>query len=385
MNLGQSQWELQYLYKADTSISFSSLAFSQKGNLLAAGTTDGKVVMFKRNAEEQWDKMDSFHGTSFESSLNPTIDRKINDMEFAPVNRNTHVLITAMSKEIGVWFVADHKVPIPAADFVPKGLEFPVIDRTRNDVCSNEAALIQAPNGQQFHGIKTNPDGLTFGYTQDHSLIIRKIDVIEPSLPVYKSDRMLTRLDFHPNDNEVVIVGDEMGRANIIDMRIEPTTDKPTKFASIKNLSSQFQFVSDVKFSANGRMFFTRHYSDVVFWDYRNLMRPLAHVRLEHEFEDAKNLLTPDGKDIFRTVWLDDEMVATGSFSGKLFTVSYRGNITRHVSEGLEERPKFWSRKEAKRKHAKEHCVNVIAMSTDRKRIATTNTTDVLVYDIIKK
>ena len=113
--------------------------------------------------------MDSFHGSSFETSLDPNIDRKINDMEFAPVNRKTHVLITAMSKEIGVWFVADHQVPVPPANFVSKGLDFPSIDSFRNDVCSNEAALIQAPNGQQFHGMKTNPDGLTFGYTQNHS------------------------------------------------------------------------------------------------------------------------------------------------------------------------------------------------------------------------
>ena len=391
MRKSDSCWDLKHIYKAsDVPMVFSSLAFSPNNRILAAGTTTGTVRLFERRKDGAWGHVAAFPGTSWEAIYHSEMDLTITDMEFVPVHRKTEVLITAITEEICVWFVSSRPGLVAPPGFSPKGLEFPTISRSGERIIeANEATLIQPPSGGNFHAVKASPDGMTFGYTLDSSLVLKRIDRIEPSLTVYESDELLTRLDFDPRESEIVIVGDTEGKADLIDMRVQPTTDKPNRqWDAGSLLGSKFKYVSDLKISPDGSKFFTRHYSDLLFWDMRSNRKPVKRVEIIHESEDSSRLLSADGKDIFRTVWLDNNSVATGSFWGTLYTINTDGKmIPRYVTETSQKEKGRWNWlafKEKKQKFAKEHCVHVIERSRDGTMIAATNSADVCVYNIRK-
>lgn len=389
MRKGDNSWDLKHIYKAsDVPMVFSSLAFSPNNQILAAGTTTGTVRLFERRSDGAWGHVAVFPGTSWEAIHRPDIDLTITDMEFVPVHRKSEVLITAISEEICVWFVSSRPGLVAPPGFSPHGLEFPTVSRSGERIIeANEATLIQPPSGSVFHSVKANPDGMTFGYTLDKSLIVKRVDRIEPSLTVYESQERLTRLDFHPRESDVVLVGDEIGRAGFIDMRVKPTTDTPNRqWDSQGILGPKFTYISDLKISPDGQKFFTRHYSDLIFWDIRSNRKPVKRVEIIHESEDSSRLLSADGRDIFRTVWLDNESVATGSFWGTMFTINTEGKmIPRYVTETAQKEKGRWNWigfRDKKQKFAKEHCVHVIERSRDGSMIAATNSADVLVYNV---
>ena len=391
MRRSESLWNLSHNYKAsDTNMVYSSLAFSSDDKILAAGTTTGFVQLFELSKRHTWEQVSMFPGSSWKSGYGPVSDFTLMDMQFIPLERNSMPFLTASKDEICLWNVSHH-AGLPAGyNFVAHGLEFPPLMPSGEATLSvAEALLIHPTTEGKFHAARASNDGLMFGYTLNNSLRMRRVDRPDAELTVYESDTTLMRMDFDPNQNEIVVIGDKWGRIDLLDMRVKPTTDVPTRRWDARPiLDSRFGYVSDVRFSPDGKTFVSRHYSDLLFWDRRaHNGWPLKTVELCHECETRNHTFTEKGRDIFRTVWIDSKTVATGSFAEALFMITTDGNKSvRYVNEtSTRERKNSWrliGKKERERNFAREHCVHVVERG--KTRIAATNGAEIFIYDIGK-
>ena len=389
----ESQWHLRHNYKSpDANMVYSSLAFSTDDRILAAGTTTGFVQLFELSEQNTWEQTAMFSGSSWKSTGRPDVDVTMTDMQFVPISRNTKSLLTASPDEIVLWHIS-HQTGLPRdSTFVAHGLEFPPLMQSANSMCTASEALMLHPHGNdRFRAVRASYDGTVFGYTLGRSLLIRRVDETEaPPLDVYEGDKKLTQFDFDPTEREIAIVGDQFGRVNLVDMRVKPMLEhEPTmRWDGKPILGSRFVYVNDVKFSPDGRRFFSRHYSDILFWDRRGVKGwPLKHIELTHEGESRSTVLSDKGKDIFRTAWIDSKTIATGSFAEALYMVGIDGEKSvRYINEtSARERKNSWKligKKERERKFALQHCVHVVEKG--KRMIAATNGAEIYIYDFGK-
>ncbi|OHS94276.1 hypothetical protein TRFO_39525 [Tritrichomonas foetus] len=383
------KWELK-LHHQETNLKgiMTSISYSPSGDLIVAGMSNGNILFFERRLDGSWSNIQSStikaNTDKVDLSMQCLANPSVVDTDFVPVQRKCPMLLTAGEKEVKLWFISDHLEPTAPPDFVPHGLEFPPVYRSERLLTANQVTSFESQYGMKFSSVRCCPDGMNFAYCESKNVSIRRVDRINPSLMVYHSDSELTKLDYHPNENEIILIGDASGRANIVDMRVQPTQSTPNLRANASHLlANRFNYVNDCKFSADGTKFFTRHYSDLIFWDSRRTGNCLKKVPIKHDSESNDAHITTDGRDVFRSTWIDPKTVATGSFGGTLFLINTDGVITpKYITQTEQKESKFLLTQKARMSFAKEHQVNAIAISPNMNRLVASNTRSIQIYDL---
>lgn len=383
------KWDLKYHYQVTNNSIITSISYSQTNDLIVAGTSTGDLLFFERCVDGSWSNIESstVKGTDqkfdlfYQCFANPTII----DLDFVPIQRKCPMLLTASHKQIKIWFISNHLEPIAPPDFSPKGLEFPTIFQSERLLTPNQVTSFESEYGENFTSLRCCPDGINFAYCQDKTISVRYVDRVDPALTVFLSSAKLTKLDYHPQEYEILLAGDYVGRANIIDMRSQPILKSPSLCATTASIigPKRFYYINDCKFSPDGSKFFTRHYSDLILWDLRHTVNCLGRVKLKHESETNDATISKDGRDIFKSVWVDQQTIATGSFGSALFVIKTDGKITtKYVNPKEQKESKILLTQKSKMSFAKEHQVNAIAVNSSFNRVAASNSGSLQIYDL---
>lgn len=384
------KWELKYHFQDTKENSIiSSISYSQTNDLIVAGTSKGDLLFFERCVDGTWSNIESstIKGTDqkFDFFSQCFADPTIIDLDFVPIQRKCPMLLTASEKQIKLWFISNHLEPIAPPDFTPKGLQFPTVFQSERLLTPNQVTSFESDYGESFNSLRCCPDGINFAYCQDKTISVRYVDRIDPALTVFLSTTKLTKIDYSPKEYEILLAGDYVGRANIIDMRSQPVLKTPSLCATSASIigPKRFYYVNDCGFSPDGTKFFTRHYSDLLFWDLRHTVSCVNRVKLKHESESNDATISKDGRDIFRSVWVDPQTVATGSFGSALFMVKTDGKIlTKYNNPKEQKESKILLTQKSRMSFAKEHQVSAIAINQGLNRIIASNSGSLQIFDL---
>ncbi|OHS99122.1 hypothetical protein TRFO_34524 [Tritrichomonas foetus] len=382
------KWERKFCFfqNDDTPTNqITSISVAKSGDQICAGTMSGQIYLFERRVDGSWDKTLTWIANKeiVDVRQQKAISGKVIDTDIFTIQRKCPLLISAGLREIRLWFISDRYEPVAPAGFVPKGIQFPPISSRERFVTANEISLIQSDSS--FGSVRACQDGLSFAYTENTNVVIRRADHIEPYLIVFKNDSTLTRVDFHPTQFDILLTGDELGFCNFIDLRVQPTQSSATLRAnSSKVLMDRHAYCADCRFSPDGSKFFTRHFGDILIWDQRNLADPLTHVKIPPDSGDIGKIISQDGKDFFRSTWIDNTAVATGWFGGEMYAISIKGKISKlFATKNSQKSGKKFFSSEKKKQWAKDHCVSSVDIAPGGTRAAASNGGDLFIYDLL--
>lgn len=390
----KKSWIRKYQYKQPENEllnPITSISVAKSGEMVCAGATSGHIYLFERRVDGTWDNTLTWLANKeiVDVRMRKSISGIVLDTDFFTIQRKCPLLISAGLREIRIWFISDRYEPSAPIDYNPTDLTFPPISKKNRErfVAANEITLIQSSDGSFFGSVRACQDGLTFGYTESTRVVIRRVDHVDPLLVVYTNDSTLTRVDFHPTQFDLIIAGDERGYCNVVDLRIQPTQSTPTCRADASRiLADRYKHVADCRFSPDGSMFFTRHFGDLLIWDHRNTSVPLNRVSVPPGVTEQSNHLSSDGKNLFRSTWIDEKSVATGWFGGEMFAFNVDGASTHlFATKNSQKSGKKFLFNDKRRQWAKDHCVRSIDMAPYGSRVAASNGGDVFIYDIVEE
>lgn len=381
------QWKPEHIYQSpDGAPDINSLSFSYDSTQVIGGTTTGEILLFEMAPDGKWSLATSWQAVkeTIDPRSNELVDASIVDTDFFPIERKCPMCVTAGKREMRLWFVSDYTRPKPDPEFKPKGFSFPKIAGYDRIIQPNEVAFF-ASNGQyKFTSVRANPDGLSFGYTEGSKIYIRKVDRIDPAFEVFSSDAELTKLDYNPTNTNLILAADETGRAGIIDLRIQPHQNKPVKSARAYDLIGQKPvYISDCKYSSNGTDFYTRQYTDLIFWDSRNTAKCVKRAQLIHEAEIPSEPYCPNGKKKFDSCWLDSKVVSTGSYNGLVYNIGENGNASKtYVTTTASKEGKSIFKSKVRQIAAK-RCVGAISINQKKNKVVASNGGNIIIYSIV--
>lgn len=362
----------------------TSISVARSGEQICAGTTTGKIHIFERRVDGSWSKTLTWVANReiVDARLRKSISGIVLDTDIFTIDRKCPLLISAGFREIRLWSISDRFNPVSKTPFHSHGLEFPRVSGRERFVGANEISLIQSNDSAFFSSVRACQDGLTFAYTEEKRVIIRRVDHIEPSLTVYTNDNLLTRVDFHPTRFDCILCGDDSGFCNMVDMRIQPIQTTPTlRTDGGRCISDGYRYVNDCRFSPDGSIFFTRHFGHVMLWDLRNPAAPLVQDAVPPGASDGNTHLSPDGTDFFRSTWIAENEVATGWFGGEIFAFDTSGH-SRSLTGTKTPKAKRLRFTGKKKQWAKEHCVHSVDVAPGGKRAAASFGGEVHIYDL---
>ena len=363
----------------------TSVSVARSGSLVCAGTKSGEIYLFERRVDGSWDRTLSWVASReiVDVRQQKAISGKIIDTDIFTIQRMCPLLISAGQREIRLWFISDRYEPKAPSDFSPKGIQFPPILNRERFVTANELSLIRSDTS--FGSVRACLDGLSFAYTEATKVVMRRADHVQPYLIVFRNDSILTRVDFHPFKFDIMITGDELGFCSIVDLRVQPTqTSAALRANASTSLIERYAYIADCRFSPDGTKFFTRHFGDLLIWDQRNVSTPLSHVVIPPDENDNFKLLSMDGKDLFRSTWIDQDTVATGWFGGEMFTVSTNGSSVKlFATKNSQKSGKKFLFSEKRNQWARDHCVTSVDFAPGGSRAAASNGSDLFIYEIL--
>lgn len=372
--------------KSTETNAITSISVAKSGHQVYAGTASGEIHLFERRVDGSWFHSLTWvaHHESVDVHLRQSIRGTIIDTDIFPIQRKCPLLITAGLREIRIWSISERLDPVCNFQFSGDKLEFPPVQERERHIGVNEISLIQTRDSSFFGSVRACQDGTTFAYTEDKGLFVRRVDNIEPCLEVYTSDHVLTRVDVHPNRYDLVLVGDENGCCNVLDLRIQTTQTTPTVRTNGRSrLADRFTYVADCRFSPDGSTFFTRFFGDLMLWDYRNPSAPLFHTSVPPDCPDTMHM-SNDGRDFFRSTWISSTEVATGWIGGDIFGFNMDG-VARHMLDGSLKNPKKFVYHRNKLETARRHCAHSIDVAPGGTIAAASNGGDVIIYNLVNQ
>lgn len=380
------KWNMVGRYQShDHNSTVTAMAISNNSKFLLAGTASGEVKLYDISNHGKIKESCTWNAAKEPADLISCfgVSPAVISIDFFPINRKCPFLMTATSREIHLWFISDFLEPSAPAGYVSDGLSFPPVERTTRKVFPNEVGMIPCSERGLFSDASSCLDGINFGYTENNSLIIRRIERLDPPLPVFTSESKLTRLDFHPKDFEIVLIGEECGQADIVDLRIQPHQTVPTKRASlIKHIGNRFPYITDCKFSPDGNRFFARTYNDLLIWDLRSTGVPVRKFQFSHENDEIG--ASSDGKEIFQSSWVEGSSIATGSILSQMYVIGNDFSANKMYITENQQKESFglFSTKDKKIKLAKDHIVSSITTSLNGKDIAISCGSSIQLYNV---
>ncbi|EAY13040.1 hypothetical protein TVAG_212220 [Trichomonas vaginalis G3] len=324
-----SRWDKKCEFSQDkgTQNWITSTSVSISGNIICAGSMSGQVFVFeKRITGGCWDHVYTWGANT--KTIDVKMQKEVNpiiiDTELFPSQRKSPLLLTSGQQDIHIWFISDKVEPAIPKDFVAQGITFPTITKRERFITTNEVCRLQAREGNTISASRACNDGISFAYAENKDVIIGRLDSLNRNATIFTNENQLTRIDFNPKSCDILLAGDVKGNVNIIDSRVAPKLTTPTSRAScIKPLAGHHSAITECKYSPDGVNLFSRHPSDIIFWDSRNMKEPVSVISLATESQ--RNHM--QGNEPFRCGWFDEKTVATGKLGGELSLVTSAGVI----------------------------------------------------------
>ncbi|KAH0791507.1 Protein phosphatase PP2A regulatory subunit B [Histomonas meleagridis] len=343
------------------------------------------MLLFEKSSNGEWNKTLQWIGSNDE--VDPALQKQINgcilDTDFFQY-QGKPILACCSSRKIGIWLISEQPKPILNSPYNPNGLEFPSFSIPEKCVLTaKEVEHFQPISDSYFNSICICRDNLTLCYSEGNDVFIRRIDNFDPHLNVYTNDSLITRVDFHPTQYDLLLSGDESGFCNIIDLRIQPKQNKPNFRADVtKNIGNDLTFINECKFSPDGTYFFTRSFFDLLFWDVRNTSEPFSHIPISSSKGFKMNKINKSGKEFFRSSWINDESIGTGFYNGKLYIAKKTGEVEK-FKVGKESRKNIFRSPAKESVDKKGKCVSAIDIVPGTKTLAVACGNEVIVYDFL--
>lgn len=368
----------------DHSNQITSISMTSEGDQVYAGSKSGRIYLFERRVDGSWDNTLTWtaNRSIVDAMRHQKISEEVIDTDIFTIQKKSPLLITAGFREIRIWFISDRYETCAEKSFEPNGIEFPKETSRQRFVAANEISLFQTM--YNFSSVRACQDGLSFGYTEENEVSIRRIDRSESNLAVFKNDNPLTRVDFEPNHYDIILTGDENGNCSIVDLRIQPQTTVPTCRINCANfLKDRFYYVNDCRFSPDGTKFFSRHFGSFFIWDIKNLTEPVTKINFPLKGNDNINHLTTNGREYFRSTWVDEKHAATGWIGGEMLLVPVEGEATKvYVTKNSHKKRKKFLFSDKKKSWKKYHSVMSVDIPPGGCRAAASNGGQIFIYDL---
>ncbi|KAF4094190.1 hypothetical protein AMELA_G00010630 [Ameiurus melas] len=263
----------------------STVEFSQSGEFLATGDKGGRVVIFQREPQGEYNVYSTFqsHEPEFDCLKSLEIEEKINKIRWLPQINSTHFLLTTNDKTIKLWKVSERdKRPEDIVDLKPENME----------------------------------------------------DLSE----------VITVAEFHPHHCHLLAFSSSAGATRLCDMRSRALCDRPAKLfeesvdpAHRSFFSEITSSVSDVKFSHSGRYLLTRDYLTAKVWDINMENKPVEIYQVQDYLRSKLCALYESDCifDKFECAWNGtDSVIMTGAYNNffRMFDRASRRDVTLEAS-----------------------------------------------------
>lgn len=364
----------------------SAVEFSHDGEYLATGDKGGRCVLFERNQEEDFDDPNpqgnpaeykffmefQSHEPEFDYLKSMEIEEKINQIRWLKRPNSAHFLLTTNDKTIKLWKVHQKQFYLETGMnmFEPgqdqqrdpssiKSLRVPSLHKLESRTEARNKRVFANAHAYHINSIAINSDDETFLSADDLRINLWNLAVTDQSFNIVdiKPENMeeltevITSAEFHPSHCNVFLYGSSKGTIKMGDMRSSALCDKHSKHfeepadpANKSFFSEIISSVSDVRFSNDGRYFFSRDYLTVKVWDTAMEKGPVQVFNV-HEHLRAKlcDLYENDCIfDKFSAAWSgDDKNIMTGSYHNhfRIFNRETADNVTLEASRDAIEGP----------------------------------------------
>ncbi|KAF5904963.1 serine/threonine-protein phosphatase 2A 55 kDa regulatory subunit B beta isoform-like, partial [Clarias magur] len=287
----------------------STVEFSQSGEFLATGDKGGRVVIFQREPQGEYNVYSTFqsHEPEFDCLKSLEIEEKINKIRWLPQINSTHFLLTTNDKTIKLWKVSER-------DKRPEGYNLKDEEGRMKDI--SRITSLQVPvlrpmdllveasprrvfaNAHAYHinSISINSDCETYLSADDLRINLWNLNITDRSFNIVdlKPENMedlsevITVAEFHPHHCHLLAFSSSAGATRLCDMRSRALCDRPAKLfeesvdpAHRSFFSEITSSVSDVKFSHSGRYLLTRDYLTAKVWDINMENKPVEIYQVQ--------------------------------------------------------------------------------------------------------
>ncbi|KTF90588.1 hypothetical protein cypCar_00012201 [Cyprinus carpio] len=269
----------------------STVEFNQTGEFLATGDKGGRVVIFQREPQGEYNVYSTFqsHEPEFDYLKSLEIEEKINKIRWLPPHNPAHFLLTTNDKTVKLWKVSER-------DKRAEGYNLRDEEGRLKDLST--ITTLQVP-------------------------VLRPMDLLVEASPrrVFANAHAYHINSISVNsDCETYLSADDL-RINLWHLNI---TDRSFMFEEAVDPSRRSFFseivssVSDVKFSHSGRYLLTRDYLTVKVWDLNMENKPLETYQV-HDYLRTKlcSLYESDCIfDKFECAWNGtDSVIMTGAYN----------------------------------------------------------------------
>ncbi|XP_030638416.1 serine/threonine-protein phosphatase 2A 55 kDa regulatory subunit B gamma isoform [Chanos chanos] len=343
----------------------STVEFNQSGELLATGDKGGRVVIFQREPQGEYNVYSTFqsHEPEFDYLKSLEIEEKINKIRWLPQRNPAHFLLSTNDKTVKLWKVSER-------DKRPEGynlkdeegrvkdlstitsLQVPVLKPTELLVEASVRRVFANAHAYHINSISVNSDGETYLSADDLRINLWHLSITDCSFNIVdvKPENMedlrevITVAEFHPQHCHLLAFGSSAGNTRLCDMRARALCDQHAKlFEEAVDPSTRSFFseivssVSDVKFSHSGRYLLTRDYLSVKVWDLNMENKPVETYQV-HDYLRSKLCALYESDyifDKFECAWNGtDSVIMTGAYNNffRMFDRSSKRDVTLEAS-----------------------------------------------------
>eukprot|EP00051_Salpingoeca_urceolata_P026824 m.478883 g.478883 ORF g.478883 m.478883 type:complete len:439 (+) comp21258_c0_seq1:502-1818(+) len=342
----------------------SAVEFNHDGEYLATGDKGGRVVLFERNQEPEGNPAEFRFYTEFQSHepefdylKSLEIEEKINQIKWLRQQNAAHFLLTTNDKTIKLWKVYDKQYCVDSGNesrVQPGSMDALRIPEHRVELRTESRTKRTFSNAHAYHinSISVNSDDETFLSADDLRINLWNFGVDDQSFNIVdikpanmeELTEVITSAQFHPSHCNVFMYSSSKGTIKLGDMRQSALCDSHAKMfeeqadpASKSFFSEIISSVSDVKFSHDGRYFFSRDYLTIKIWDVNMESRPVQTFNVhEHLRPKLCDLYENDCIfDKFEACWSgDDRNLLTGSYHNlfRIFNREAQADVTLEAS-----------------------------------------------------
>jgi len=263
------------------------------------------------------------------------------------------MLLTTNDKTIKLWKVVEKQAPIERSPLSLQPPRAPVTKtnkRYETRVDCRVKKVFAGAHTYHINSVSPNSDGETFLSADDLRINVWNLNVSNQSFNILdikpanmeELTEVITSCEFHPQQCNTFMYSTSKGAIKLGDMRAAALCDRHTKLfeepidASTKSFFSEIiSSISDVKFSHDGRYFFSRDYLNIKIWDMNMEGKPVQTFRVhEHLRPKLCDLYENDCIfDKFQASWSgDSSSILTGSYNN-VFRVFHRDSGTETALE----------------------------------------------------
>ncbi|KAL1261487.1 hypothetical protein QQF64_006752 [Cirrhinus molitorella] len=343
----------------------STVEFNQTGEFLATGDKGGRVVIFQREPQGEYNVYSTFqsHEPEFDYLKSLEIEEKINKIRWLPPHNPAHFLLSTNDKTIKLWKVSERDKRAEGYNLRDEEgrlkdlstittLQVPVLRPMDLLVEASPRRVFANAHAYHINSISVNSDCETYLSADDLRINLWHLNITDRSFNIVdlKPENMedlsevITVAEFHPHHCHLLAFSSSTGTTRLCDMRAQALCDQHAKmFEEVVDPSRRSFFseivssVSDVKFSHSGRYLLTRDYLTVKVWDLNMENKPVETYQV-HDYLRTKlcSLYESDCIfDKFECAWNGtDSVIMTGAYNNyfRMFDRASRRDVTLEAS-----------------------------------------------------